>query len=115
MSRSTKNYLRHIYDEIHYLKRVTDNLSFEGFINDETLKRAVVRSLEIIGEAVKQIPESVRQLHPHIPWRAISRMRDRLIHHYFGIDYDIVWDVIENHLNPLDEAVKSLLSRNDID
>lgn len=115
MSRSTKNYLRHIDDEIQYLKKVTENLSFEAFINDETLKRAVVRSLEIIGEAVKQIPEPVRQFHPDIPWRAISRMRDRLIHHYFGIDYDIVWDVIENHLNPLDEAVKSLLNRNDVD
>jgi len=61
------------------------------FLSDETLKRAFVRSLEIIGEAAKQIPEEVRQKYCHVDWRAMAGMRDRPIHGYLGVDYDIVW------------------------
>ena len=65
----------------------------ERFLNDETLQRSFVRSIEIIGEAVKQIPEATRELSSQIPWRDMAGMRDRLIHSYFGVDYEIVWDV----------------------
>jgi uncharacterized protein with HEPN domain len=64
------------------------------FLGDETLKRAFVRSLEIIGEATKQIPDDFRAKYRHVEWRAIAGMRDRLIHDYLGVDYDIVWDVV---------------------
>ncbi len=60
------------------------------------LKRAYVRSLEVIGEAVKQLPNDLRQKYPAIEWRAMAGMRDQLIHNYFGVDFDIVWDVVAN-------------------
>jgi uncharacterized protein with HEPN domain len=65
---------------------------------DETLKRAFVRSIEIIGEAVKQLPDEFRSEHSAIDWRAIAGTRDNLIHDYFGIDYDIVWDIVTNEI-----------------
>ena len=76
MSVPLVNVLKHIRDEINFLRRSTANLSKDTFLADETLKRACVRSLEIIGEAVKQIPADRREIHPDIPWRAIAGMRD---------------------------------------
>lgn len=96
MSRSGLEYLQHILDETEYLTDRGKGLNKDEFMRDETLKRAFVRSLEVIGEAAKQIPDDVRQKHSRVEWRAIAGMRDRLIHGYFGVDYDIVWDVVVN-------------------
>ncbi len=111
MPLSALEYLQHILAETAYLRKSSHSLEKAAFVQDETLKRAYVRSIEVIGEAVKQIPDSLRQTHPGIEWRAIAGMRDRLIHGYFGIDYDIVWDVITNKIPALDEAVKLIVSR----
>jgi len=70
--------------------------AWDGTLDDETLKRAFVRSIEIIGEAVKKIPSDFKQKYSHIEWRTMAGMRDKLIHDYFGIDYEIVWDVVTN-------------------
>lgn len=94
MSLLSLEYLRHILDETIYLEDRAKGLSKDGFVQDETLKKAFVRSLEIIGEATKNIPTELRQQYSHIDWRAMAGMRDRLIHRYFGIDYDLVWDVV---------------------
>jgi len=94
-------YLSHILDETRYLITQTRDLKQSDFAENETLQRAFVRSIEIIGEATKQIPDKLKQQYPHIEWKAIAGMRDRLIHDYFGIDYDIVWDVIINKIPPL--------------
>ncbi len=91
-------YLSHIMDEINYLKSHTERLNRDKFMNDETLQRAFVRSIEIIGEAAKKLPEELKQKYSNIEWKAIAGMRDRLIHDYFGIDYDIVWDVVINKI-----------------
>ncbi|HMB92105.1 MAG TPA: DUF86 domain-containing protein [Rhodothermales bacterium] len=111
MSHSPLEYLRHILEEADYLGQQIEGLRKEQFMQDETLKRAFVRSLEIIGEATKKIPDSLRQCHAHIEWRAMAGMRDRLIHDYMGVDYEIVWDVATNKMPALKHEVQRVLSQ----
>ena len=109
MSRSAIDYLRHILDETEYLENRAKGLTKDEFLLDETLKRAFVRSLEIIGEAVKQVPDEFRYQHSHLDWRAMAGMRDRLIHGYFGVDYEIVWDVVINKVPVLSQQIRKML------
>ena len=110
MLKNYQEFLRHILDECDYILSVIDEeKAFEDFINDDTLKRAVVRSLEIIGEASKQIPEDICQKYSEIPWRNMAGLRDKLIHHYFGINYHIVWDVIKNKIPTIKEDVLTII------
>ncbi len=102
MSKEPIEYLKHIRDECSYLISVTGkNLSYDEFMENETLKRAVIRSIEIIGEATKKIPEDFKSGWTSIEWKSMSGMRDRLIHDYMGINYKIVWDVIKNKIPEL--------------
>lgn len=110
---SPLEYLRHILDETEYLEGETQGLDRETFIHNETLRRAFVRSLEVIGEATKKVPEDIRQKYPDVSWRAMASMRDRLIHGYFGIDYDIVWDVVVNKIPLLNEQIAEILNNED--
>ena len=109
MSLSPREYIRHMIDEIEYILRRVEDVDFAVFFEDETLKRAFVRSLEIIGEAAKKIPPDVKAMQPDIEWRKVSGLRDRLIHDYFSIDYAIVWDVAANKLPDLHNSLNSLL------
>lgn len=109
MSLSPLEYLRHILDEAEYLINRSCGLRREEFLSDETLKRAFVRSIEIIGEAAKKVPEELRQKYAHLEWRAMVGMRDRLIHSYFGIDYELVWDVVTNKVLNLKREIEKIL------
>jgi uncharacterized protein with HEPN domain len=81
----------------------------EEFLANEVLKRAIVRSLEVIGEAVKRLPAELRERHRDIDWRAIAGTRDKLIHDYFDIDYEIVCDIVFSEIPQLQEQIESLL------
>ncbi|NJL90668.1 MAG: DUF86 domain-containing protein [Coleofasciculaceae cyanobacterium SM2_1_6] len=111
MSRSAREYLQHILDETTYIMASSIQLDRAEFVQDETLKRAYVRSIEVIGEAVKQLPDELRQRYRAIEWRAMAGMRDRLIYNYFGVDYDIVWDVVVNKIPALDAEVRLILKQ----
>jgi uncharacterized protein with HEPN domain len=84
-------------------------MDWESFDRDETARRAFVRSIEIIGEATKKLPDDFRMAHPHIEWRAMAGMRDRLIHAYFGVDYEIVCDVASRKAPQLMREIEVLL------
>jgi uncharacterized protein with HEPN domain len=110
MSKDYKEYLRHILDECNYIISASNDISFDDLMNDETLKRALVRSLEIIGEATKKIPADVKATWNTIEWKSMAGMRDRLIHDYIGINYKIVWDVVKNKIPNIQTQISSFLA-----
>ena len=110
MSKEPFEFLKHITDECAYLLSVSKGLTKEDFLDNETLKRAVVRSLEIIGEATKKIPADFKIKWNSIQWKNMAGMRDRLIHDYMGVNYSIVWDVFKNKIPLLYEQIIEVLN-----
>ena len=111
MPPSNLEFLRHIEDEITFCLKELNSLNYDEFIRDEVLLRAVIRSLEIIGEASKKISLDFKDDHPEVEWKSMAGMRDRLIHHYFGVDYEMVFNTIKNDLPKLDTIIKSMINQ----
>lgn len=112
MSKSHIVYLQHILQECHYITSVvTEHSLMYEFLSDETLKRAVARSLEIIGEATKKIPADVKYEWKEISWKQMAGMRDKLIHDYMGVNYLIVWDVAKNIIPVLIPQIEAIIAK----
>lgn len=109
MSASNLELVRHMLTETNFILSHVYGKSKEEVIHDEVLCRAVVRSIEIIGEASKKIDEEFKAAHPYIEWRKMAGARDKLIHDYFGIDYDIVWDIILTKIPDLNHFLQQLI------
>jgi uncharacterized protein with HEPN domain len=110
MSKNPIEYLRHIQDECLFILSATIDLDTKDeLLEDETLKRAIVRSLEIIGEATKKIPADFKIQWKSINWKNIAGMRDRLIHNYMGINYSIIWDVVKNKIPDLTRQMAEVI------
>jgi len=109
-----KEYLDYIEDIINSIKNIenfTEGMDFEIFEKDEKTSHAVIRALEIIGEAARNIPEEIRKKYPKVPLRDAVGMRDKLIHEYFGVNKKVVWNTIKNDLPILKEGALEILDR----
>ena len=107
--RDIKLYVRDILEAIKAIEKFVEGMDFENFKEDDKTSSAVIRKFEIIGEATKNIPQSIKKKYPHIPWKEMAGFRDRLIHFYFGIKYDIVWDTIKLRLPELRNNIEKVL------
>lgn len=106
-------FLKHILDSINQIDEYLNGVKFEAFIKRKLIQDGVIRQLEIIGEATKNLSPELREKYSNVPWEDIAGMRDKLIHHYFGVDLEAVWDTAAKDLPDLKENVKKILEIRD--
>lgn len=109
MIKDPQVFLKHILESIIWIEKDVKGLSKEEFLANVPIQDAVIRRIEIIGEAVRNIPVDLRRSYPDIPWQNISGMRDQLIHGYFGVDLELVWEVVKKDIPPLKKQIKEII------
>ena len=102
-------FLKHILEEINFLLKETRGLDFDDFVSNELLKRSCTRSIEIIGEATKNLSPEIKEKYKDIDWKKMAGMRDKIIHYYFGVNWDIVWSVIQDNLPGLKVKIEKII------
>lgn len=111
--RTEEDYLRDILEASRRIFSYTESMNYEDFLRDIKTQDAVMRNIEIIGEATKNISAEIRIEHREIPWKSLAGMRDKLIHDYFGVNIDIVWGVLAGDLPKLVDQIGQILSNSD--
>ncbi len=106
-------FLNDIYEAIRRIGIYVQNTTYEDFLEDIKTQDAVVRNLEVIGEAVKNITEDFKDKYTHIPWKDMAGVRDKLIHHYFGVNLEVVWYIIKDELPQLKKEILVILEQED--
>ena len=108
-TRRDLDFLRDILDAVEHILDYTVGLTWDGFLHDRKTQDAVVRNLEVLGEATKNLSDGFRARYPDVPWRELSGTRDNLIHHYFGINQEVVWQIVQQDLPELGSQIAQII------
>lgn len=104
-------YLKDILTALGSIERFVEDMDFESFKDDDKTSSAVIRKFEVIGEAAKKVPDEIKEEHPSIPWKEMAGMRDKLIHFYFGVDYDLLWQTIRKRVPAIKPLIAQILEK----
>lgn len=107
--RADKDFLSDIQEAARRVATYTAGMTYEAFLADTRTQDAVVRNLEIIGEATKNLSTELRAQHPDMPWKGMASVRDRLIHHYFGVNLDVVWHIVTTELPDVASRIHEMI------